>query len=182
MGPVDAIDCGTVGGVRRYFTCAFVKFAGKIAQAGLPSGRASHGRVRLLVAMDRDIKKTDPNANTIETGEASGKDVVLIHGTSPDGKGLAVLRHRENRLERGLVMPIEHGKPIHGEIVTLQPRRDFPLICDVKVEYSPTDKQGAAPTDSRTLAKGPGQVATDEYRTNWDRIFQSRTQSSGDLN
>ncbi len=132
--------------------------------------------------MDRESKKTDPNASTNVSAEAPGKDVVLIHGTSPDGKGLAVLRHRENRLESGLVMPIEHGRPIHGEVVTLQPRRDFPLICDVKVEYSPTDNQGKVPTDSRTLAKGPGQVATDEYRTNWDRIFQSRTQSRGDLN
>ena len=158
------------------------QFAGKIAEAGLPSGRLSHRRVRLLVAMDRDSKKTDPNANAKVTDEASGKDVVLIHGPSPDGKGLAVLRHRENRLERGLVMPIEHGKPIHGEVVTLQPRREFPLLCDVKVEYSPTDTQGALPADSRTPAKGPGQVATDEYRTNWDRIFHSRTQSSGDLN
>jgi hypothetical protein len=132
--------------------------------------------------MDRDTKKTDPKANASETGEGSGKDVVLIHGPSPDGKGLAVLRHRDNRLERGLVMPIEHGRPIHGEVVTLQPRREFPLLCDVKVEYSPTEAQSALPTDTRGLAKGPGQVATDEYRTNWDRIFQSRTQSSGDLN
>ncbi len=132
--------------------------------------------------MGRDNNNTDPKASASDTGDAKSKDVVLIHGPSPDGKGLAVLRHRDNRLERGLVMPMEHGKPIHGEVVTLQPRREFPLICDVKVEYSSNEAQAATPTDTRALAKGPGQVATDEYRTNWDRIFQSRTQSSGDLN
>lgn len=129
-----------------------------------------------------DSKKTDPNANTNVTADSSGRDVVLIHGPSPDGKGLAVLRHRENRLERGLVMPMEHGKPIHGEVVTLQPRREFPLICDVKVQYSPTEALTTPNIDGRALVKGPGQVATDEYRTNYDRIFQVRTHSNGDLN
>jgi hypothetical protein len=132
--------------------------------------------------MDRDAKKTDPDVRTNVSDESSTRDVVLIHGRSPDGKGLAVLRHRENRLEHGLVMPIEHGKPIHGEVVTLQPRREFPLICDVKVEYSPTEAQSTVASDSHALAKGPGQIATDEYRTNWDRIFQPRTHSRGELN
>ena len=129
--------------------------------------------------MDRDEKKADPNASSVDSTESASRDVVLIHGTSADGKGLAVLRHRENRLERGLVLPIEHGKPIHGEVVTLKPRAEFPLICDVKVEYTPTEHSGDVAEDRRSLAKGPGQVATDTYRTNWDRIFQSR-QSSGD--
>ena len=133
--------------------------------------------------MDRDAKDTDPNASINVPVESSGRDVVLIHGPSPDGKGLAVLRHRENRLERGIVMPMEHGRPIHGEVVTLQPRREFPLICDVKVEYSAVHAStGSSCGWPCALAKGPGQVATDEYRTNWDRIFQSRTHSSGDLN
>ena len=129
--------------------------------------------------MDRDEKKADPNASSGAPAEPPSKDVVLIHGTSEDGKALAVLRHRENRLERGLVMPIEHGKPIHGEVVTLKPRQEFPLICDVKVEYAPPEHAGDIVEDRRALAKGPGQVATDTYRTNWDRIFLSR-QSSGD--
>jgi len=106
--------------------------------------------------MDRDAKKTDPDVRTNVSDESSTRDVVLIHGRSPDGKGLAVLRHRENRLEHGLVMPIEHGKPIHGEVVTLQPRREFPLICDVKVEYSPTEAQSTVASDSHALAKDRG--------------------------
>lgn len=132
--------------------------------------------------MDHDGKKTDPGATTDTTTESPSGDVVLIHGPSPDGKGLAVLRHRQNRLERGLVTPIEQGKPIHGEVVTLQPRREFPLICDVKVEYSPADAQSASTSHSRAITKGPGQIATDEYRTNWDRIFQAPTRTRGELN
>ena len=134
--------------------------------------------------MDRDDNKTAPGTSTSASasGESPNRDVVLIHGLSPDGKGLAVLRHRENRVEQALVMPIEQGKPIHGEIVTLKPRREFPLLCDVKVEYSPTDGNKALPSDNRGSTKGPGQIATDEYRANWDRIFQSRTHSDGALN
>ena len=132
--------------------------------------------------MDRDDNKTAPGTKAMTTAESSNRDVVLIHGPSPDGKGLAVLRHRENRVEQALVMPIEHGKPIHGEIVTLKPRREFPLLCDVTVEYSPADASKALPSENRGLTKGPRQVATDEYRTNWDRIFQSRTHSDGALN
>lgn len=132
--------------------------------------------------MDRDEKKADPSASSDETRESTCKDVVLIHGSSADGKGLSVLRHRENRLEHGLVMPIEHGKPIHGEVVTLKPRREFPLLCDVKVEYAPSENTGDVVADRRSLSKGPGQVATDTYRTNWDRIFLSRPSSGGELN
>jgi hypothetical protein len=134
------------------------------------------------MVMDHDEKKSVPDARSDVNDETTGKDVVLIHGTSPDGKGLAVLRHRDNRLERGLVMPIEQGKPIVGEVVTLKPRREFPLICDVKVEYNPSNDHDDVATDRRSLGKGPGQVATDTYRTNWDRTFQSRTSSRGELN
>ncbi len=59
--------------------------------------------------MDHDEKKSAPDVRSDASDETTGKDVVLIHGTSPDGKGLAVLRHRDNRLESGLVMPIEQG-------------------------------------------------------------------------
>jgi len=132
--------------------------------------------------MDQEPKNKNPDGEPAPTEvERSGNDVVLIHGKTADGKGLAVLRHRDNRLEHGLVMPVEHGKPIIGEVVTLQPRREFPLLCDVKVQYSPAV---AKPVEGqgRRLTKGPGQVATDVYRSNWDRIFQPQTKSGGELN
>lgn len=125
--------------------------------------------------------EASPSSEGSSTSEASSQDVVLIHGTTPDGKGLAVLRHRENRLERGLVMPIEQGKPIVGEVVTLQPRREFPLLCDVKVEYDP-GKAASTEGQERRLTKGPGQVATEVYRANWERIFRPKSKFSGELN
>lgn len=133
--------------------------------------------------MADEPKTKDPGAAEAKaTGDASSssKDVVLIHGTTADGKGLAVLRHREDRIERGLVMPIEHGKPIVGEVVTLQPRKEFPLLCDVKVEYDATKKIPEA--QGRRLTKGPGQVATDVYRANWERIFQPKPKTNEGLN
>jgi len=131
--------------------------------------------------MDHDSKKKDPNTDTSASEKAPSKDVVLIHGTTADGKGLAVLRQRENRLEHGLIMPIEQGKPIAGEVVTLQPRREFPLLCDVKVEYDPGVPK-LAETQQQRSTKGPGQVATDVYRTNWERIFQPQAKSGNNLN
>jgi hypothetical protein len=108
--------------------------------------------------------------------ESSGgaADIALIHGVSPDGD-LRVIRQRESRLEVGVVRPLREGAPISGEVVRLTPRKDFPLLCDVKTELSlPQASQTsdiALPPASRT---GPAQVATDRYRENWDQIFASR--------
>jgi hypothetical protein len=119
--------------------------------------------------MQRRNGDPQPNPKVETASEPLGNaDVVLINGRSPDGKGLSVIRHRNNELEQGLVMPLEQGKPIHGEVVTLQPRPEFPLLCDVRVECTRPNSEGS---EARPVAKGPGQVATDQYRTNWDRIF-----------
>ncbi len=119
-----------------------------------------------------------PVTKVESTSEPARKnDVVLIHGRSPDGKGLSVIRHRNDQLEQGLVMPLEQGRPIHGEVVTLRPRPEFPLLCDVHVECARPSSE--ARSDARPVAKGPGQVATDQYRTNWDRIFD---RTRGNLN
>ena len=95
-------------------------------------------------------------------------DVVLIHDIEPDGGGLRVLRYRENRLEAGAVRPLQHGKPIQGELVRLRPRSNLPILCDVEVELP-----AAPPSKSADAAKkkGPAQVATKRYRENWDRIW-----------
>jgi hypothetical protein len=132
--------------------------------------------------MDQDDNKPKESSDTPSASEPTAQDVVLIHGRSPDGKGLAVLRHRENRLEHGLIAPMEHGKPIHGEVVRLKPRPEFPLLCDVQVEYKPDELRPALPQDKSAATRGPGQVATEQYRANWDRIFQSHVPGSDELN
>jgi hypothetical protein len=91
-------------------------------------------------------------------------DIALIHGRTEDGRGLKILRRRQDRIEAGAVMPLTPGKPIVGEVVRLEPRKESPLLCDVHVEYAP-------PAESRPTTAGPAQVATERYRQNWDVVF-----------
>jgi hypothetical protein len=98
-----------------------------------------------------------------------GEDVALVCGVSEDGQGVEVIRKRGDRLETGTVRRLEAGKPIHGEIVRLRPRPQAPFLCDVEVEFSPREQRG----ERATLAanSGPAQVATENYRKNWDAVY-----------
>ena len=106
---------------------------------------------------------------SLKDGERDGVDVALIGGKTPDGEGLNILRRRKDRIEFGAVHPLKHGVPITGEVVTLTPRQDLPMVCDVKVEL-------AAPSEATDVGapahKGPAQVASESYRENWDRIWK----------
>jgi hypothetical protein len=104
-------------------------------------------------------------------------DVALIHGRTEDGRGLKILRRRQDRIEVGAVMPLVPGKPIVGEVVRLEPRKESPLLCDVHVEYAPP-----ASAESRPTAAGPAQVATDKYRENWELIFGGAAKERPALN
>ena len=102
--------------------------------------------------------------------------MALIHGVTPEGD-LHVLRKREDRLEVGALRALREGVPITGEVVKLTPRKDFPLLCDVETQLSlpapaapPSEDAAPAPALQRTR-KGPAQVATDQYRNNWDAIW-----------
>jgi hypothetical protein len=102
--------------------------------------------------------------------------VALIHGVTSDGRGLNVLRLRDNKLEAGAVRPLEHGKPLAGEVVRLHPRPELPVLCDVEVQLRVPDAGAdqsmhdaeSAPSRER---KGPAQVASNSYRHNWDIIW-----------
>ena len=101
-------------------------------------------------------------------------DVVLLHSATDDGKGVRVLRARQGRLEAGEVRALREGTPItDGEVVKLTPRPESPRLCDVEVAVR---VEGPART---TL--GPAQIATESYRTNWDRIFGERPGSESKL-
>lgn len=119
-----------------------------------------------------------PEAST-ESASGSG-DVALVHRITPDG-AVHVIRKRGDQLEAGALQPLREGAPIQGEVVSLRPRENFPLLCDVDVLYQPpavaskpqekqAEKQKALPA----RRKGPAQVATDEYRDNWDSIWSSK--------
>jgi hypothetical protein len=122
----------------------------------------------------------DPRSEPPVPAPAS-PDVALIHGVTPDGEGFNILRARGDRLELGAVRPLREGAPITGEVVTLRPRPSFPALCDVETHFKPAEE-----TDTRKLPgpsalvqrTGPAQVATDEYRRNWDAIWSSSSTKS----
>ncbi|MES1186462.1 MAG: hypothetical protein ABUL60_21805 [Myxococcales bacterium] len=105
----------------------------------------------------------------------SGPDVALVHRVTPDGT-VHVIRRRGDQLEAGALQPLREGAPIQGEVLSLRPRENFPLLCDVDVLYSPpaAAKPAAAPAPRPARRKGPAQVATDEYRDNWDSIWSRK--------
>lgn len=88
-----------------------------------------------------------------------GEDVLVVHSPTDDGRGWRVLRKREERLEVGAIRPVEEGKPLQGELVSLRPREGTPLY-DVEVQYAPPRAHA-----------GPARVSTDAYRSGWDAIF-----------
>ena len=116
-------------------------------------------------------KKPPVEASEPAPVAAASSDVALIHGVTPDGQGLHILRARENRVELGFVRPLREGAPITGEVVTLKPRANSAL-CDVEVQYKPPEVASDRAAPAKLLAHpGPAQVATDEYRRNWDAIW-----------
>ncbi len=108
---------------------------------------------------------------------SSKEDVVLVHGVTTDRKGLMVLRKRDDRIEAGEVRPVIPGAPLYGDIVKLRPREDRPYLCDVETQFSlPTepgkgDSRAQVESGVRFAGHGPPQVATSNYRDNWDKIW-----------
>jgi hypothetical protein len=95
----------------------------------------------------------------------SDLDIVVPRSRTDDGEGLNVLRLREreeqHELTLGELRPLQEGRAIHpsSEIVRLSPREDMPA-WNAETLVPP----------QRQLS-GPAQVATDEYRRNYDAIF-----------
>ena len=102
-------------------------------------------------------------------------DVALVHRITPDG-AVHVIRRRGDRLEAGALSPLREGAPISGEVVSLRPRPNCPVLCDVDVLYTPPKSAAAAdkPAPRSARRKGPAQVATDDYRDNWDSIWSNK--------
>jgi hypothetical protein len=102
------------------------------------------------------------------------EDVVLVGAPLPSGIGHHVLRKRGERLEAGSIKPLEEGKPIHGDLVRLKAREE-PGLYDVQVEHAAAQSTGAQPTDVAARGpeerSGPAQVASDDYRRGWNRLF-----------
>lgn len=114
-------------------------------------------------------KPKEPRSGASKSPRKHAEDVVLLGPRAEDGDGRQVLRFREGRVEVGAVQPLVHGKPIAGEVVTLTPREECPVVCDVEVHHRPAESESG-----RAVSAGPAQVASDRYRKNWDTIFKRR--------
>ena len=108
---------------------------------------------------------------------APSADVALVHRVTPDG-AVHVIRRRGDQLEAGALQPLREGMPIQGEVVSLRPRESFPLLCDVDVLYTPPAASTPKPAARPARRKGPAQVATDDYRDNWDSIWSRKKSNS----
>lgn len=126
-----------------------------------------------------------PQASDSKASE-SAADVALVHHVTPGGE-VHIIRRRGDQLEAGSLAPLREGAPIQGEVVSLTPRPSFPLLCDVQTLYTPPRPAAASaaspekPAARPARRKGPAQVATDDYRANWDTIW-SGSKKGGALN
>jgi hypothetical protein len=89
-----------------------------------------------------------------------------------DEQGLHILRRRseDGPIEAGVLKPLEEGRPITGEVMSMRPRKDFPFLFDVKTEL---ESPAPATTSARAI-NGPAQVASNSYRSGWDAIWGPR--------
>ncbi len=128
--------------------------------------------------MAHDARSSKP-ANLEKVAEPAPRDIVLVHSPTEDGKGARVIRVRDQTIETGEVRPLEDGKPISGEVVKLTPRGENARVCDVETLVPAQQTQAAAlPPSSSAPRKGPAQVATDDFRDNWGRIFGTKPPDS----
>jgi hypothetical protein len=129
-----------------------------------------------------------------ESKKRASSDVALLYAPTDDGKGARVLRARDGLLEAGEVRPVKEGQPINqGEVVKLTPiQAGAPCLCNVEVLHAgDATRQAPSAPPSANLAEsarsaeangGPAQVATEDYRLNWDRIFGRRVKQGRSLN
>lgn len=142
---------------------------GEAASQNARPGRAWYIDLALRMKSTKPESEAAPSAPTA--------DVALVHAVDPDGS-VHVIRRRGEQVELGALQPVREGTPIHGEVVSLKPRPQCPLLCDVEVLYTPppAPKPPALSASRSEPRKGPAQVATDRYRDNWDSIWRKKAE------
>jgi hypothetical protein len=89
--------------------------------------------------------------------------------------------------------PLQDGRPIDGEVVSVNPHPECPFLYEVETEFStqPSEAASAAPADdakasavkpSSPRAPGPPKVASEAYRRNWDAIWNRQSRRRPVLN
>ena len=100
--------------------------------------------------------------------QKDAEDVALVLAPTEDRSGYQVLRRRDpdSGIELGTIRPLQEGRPISGEVVSLRQRDDVPFAYDVKTELD-----ASSGSERRLTEDGPAQIATEQYRRGWDAIW-----------
>ena len=67
---------------------------------------------------------------------ARRKDLAMVFGPSEDGESLRMLRRRADTdvVEAGTIRPLEEGRNISGEVVSLEQRPEAPFLFDCETD------------------------------------------------
>lgn len=95
-------------------------------------------------------------------------DVLFVHSPVEKGDGFRVIRANTEGVQVGEIRSVKEGEPIKGDLVKLKPRKEHKRLFDVETMMAQSETQPALPLGR------PAQVATDDYRRNWDAIFGAR--------
>jgi len=123
--------------------------------------------------MRLNVAPVRPASNTNSVRKFSHKpdrDVALLYAPTDDEKGARFMRVRKGELQMGEARPLTAGQSLCGqELVRMRRREELPMLFDVEVIH-PAEQ-------SMRDTLGPAQVASDEYRRNWDETFAPRKAS-----
>ncbi len=126
------------------------------------------------MAADEGSNHGKPPAPPPAPPAEKSRDVVFVQGPAESGRGVSIVRVKDEQVSVGEMVAAKEGQPITGELVKLSPRPEHERLFDVEVLAKPPEP--AAPTH-----KGPPRIATDAYRAGWEQVFGKRT-PPGELN
>ena len=110
------------------------------------------------------VPRTGNNIGVRKHSNRAEQDVALLYAPTEDEKGARYMRVRKGELQIGEARPLAEGQSLCGqELVRMRRRAELPMLFDVEVIHP-------AERPMRDTI-GPAQVASDEYRRNWEDTF-----------
>ncbi|MGC4113926.1 MAG: hypothetical protein QM765_04570 [Myxococcales bacterium] len=113
-----------------------------------------------------------------DTKSKKKRDVLFVHGKSAKGDRYKVIRAREDRIEMGEMSDLKDGEEIRGEVVKLKAREEHPQLFDVETVLPRDEQTASAPAADHS---GPPQVASEQYRKNFEAIFGPKKRKKREL-
>jgi len=106
--------------------------------------------------------------------------VAFVFGKDEHGVHILRRRSEDAPVEAGVMAPLAEGRPITGEVISLEQRKDVPFLFDVKTVLE--DPHPESRQTETSGGDGPARVASDKYRKGWDAIWGRRGTPSRDVN